>query len=263
MSLCALNLMKFFTIVASATEGNEGCQVVKEVVVSSKGEDVSNGGDEAEPMSIDDQPATLTTDESVAKVQPQDVKMDDNKPVVFSIGPTPLPTIPPTNADKQMDNGPGVRPGPVNIALMSTAFQTNADIPKEMMEPPFSAPPIHRQHAPTVGKQLSTPLLSNVIKGVIPEAANEPQHVFSQISETAPKHEYLSQMSYVDLPLDLYPTQKVSTEDEAAIQRQQQRFKRIEEQNKTKPLQFKQTYSDPYSYRSAERVQAKQRRGQG
>jgi len=211
-------------------------------------------------MSIDDK---LTDKQAPipALTQPQDREANDKRPVVFSIGPSPLP--PPagnagtlrTNADQPMDNDLCVQP------KVATVFPTNADIPREIMGPPFSAPPTpaHR-NAHTVGKQLSSPLFSNV--NVIPEGLDESQHIYSQFSEVGPpRDEYQSQISYVDLPADIYPVQhKVSMEDEAIMQRQQQRFKMIEEQNKAKTPQFKQTYSDPYSYKNTDRVQAKQRR---
>lgn len=263
-------------------EGNEGYQS-KDPMAAGKREDMKNNTKD-EPMSIDDnlsedQPATLTASgsatltaaESAAiptPIQPQNVKVDEKRPVVFSIGSTPLPAsqvgAPQTNADQQPDNNSGIKPGPINVASTSAAaFQTNADIPQEMMTPPFSAPPTAHKHIPTVGKQNSTPQLSNT-KDVIPEALNESrQHVYSQFSEAGLKDKYQSQMSFVDIPSRISPAQKVSMEDEAIMQRQQQRFKLIEEQNKTKPLQFKQTYSDPYSCKYTERVQAKQKRGQG
>ena len=223
-----------------------------------KGEDVKNTEDEkVEPMSevMDEQPATLTAAESAsvpAPSQPQNMKTDDQKGVAFSIGPSAQQiSAPHTNADKPVDKVYGAHPEEIRIPTSSTSFHTNADIPPDMMGPPFSAPPTpaHRPYAHTVDKQLSIPLFSN-----IPEARNESQHV------PGPKDELHSQISYGDLQ---YPAQKVSMDDEAIMQRQQQRFKMIEEQNKTKPLQFKQTYSDPYSYKSTERIQSKQRRAQG
>ena len=232
----------------------------KETVATGKGEDVKNTKDEnVEPMSVvatDDQPATLTaadTTESTgvpAPTQSQDMKTDDQKPLAFSIGPSVQPMgAPHTNADKPMDEDLCAHPEHINIPTSSASFHTNAEIPEDVMGPPFSAPPTpaHRQYSYTVGKQLSTPLMTNVPKL---EALNESQH--------GPKDELHTQISYGDLPVP-----KVSMDDEAIMQRQQQRFKKIEEQNKTKPLQFKQTYSDPYSYKSTERVQSKQRRAQG
>lgn len=228
---------------------------------------------EGEPMSVDDeQPAALTSTESSATPAPgQPKKMkadDDNKAVSFSIGPNQQqPTgqvgTPHTNADEP--KGSSAQPEPLKIPTSSAIFQTNADIPQEMAAgPPFSAPPTpaHRQHAQTVGKQFSHPQFSNMKE--ISEALDESQHIYSQFSETGPKDEYKSQVSIIDLPSAIDPvlTQKVSMEDEAIMQRQQQRFKMIEEQNKTKSFQFKQ-YSDPYSYKSTERVQSKQRRAQG
>lgn len=240
------------------------------MVAVGKGEDIK--GTMAEPMSMDDktkQPATLTAPESAAipiPGQPQNMKTDDNKAVMFSIGPSQQPTghvgAPHTNADEAIDKSSG-QPVPQKAASSSALFQTNADIPQEMMDPPFSAPPTpaHRHHAQIVGKQFSTPLFGSIKETT--EALNEPQHIYSQFSETNLKDEYQSQVSVVDLPSEIHPVQKVSMDDEAIMQRQQQRFKMIEEQNKTKSLQFKQTYSDPYSYKSTERVQSKQRRGQG
>lgn len=224
-------------------------------------------------MSMDDeQPATLTAAESSAPPapgQPQKMKADNNsKAVLFSIGPNQQqPTsqvgAPHTNADVPKDSG--AQPEPLKIPSQSSIFQTNADIPQEMAAgPPFSAPPTPaHKHGHTVGKQFSSPLFSNIKE--TSEALDESQHIYSQFSETGPKDEYKSQVSVIDLPSGIYPahTQKVSMEDEAIMQRQQQRFKMIEEQNKTKSLQFKQTYSDPYSYKSTERVQSKQRRAQG
>ena len=230
----------------------------KETVATGKGEDVKNTKDEnVEPMSVatEGQPAILTaadTTESTgmpAPTQSQDMKTDDQKPLVFSIGPSAQPIgAPHTNADKPVNENPCAHPEPINIPTSSASFHTNADIPQDVKGPPFSAPPTpaHRHYSyTTVGKQLSTPLMANV-----PEALNEYQH--------APKDELHSQISYGNLQVP-----KVSMDDEVIMQRQQQRFKMIEEQNKTKPLQFKQTYSDPYSYKSTERVQSKQRRAQG
>ena len=212
----------------------------------------STEDEKVEPMSLvtDEQPTTLTPADSTktnmpAPIQEQNKATDDQKEVVFSIGPGSPQRIgaPHTNADKAVDGHSGVHPEPLKIPPSSKSFQTNADIPQDVTGPPFSAPPTpaHRQHAHPVGKQLSTPQFSN-----IPET--KPVY--------GPKDELHSQISYGDLP-------KVSMDDEAIIQRQQKRFKIIEEQNKTKPLQFKQTYSDPYSYKSTERAQSKQRRAQG
>ena len=241
-------------------------------VATGKAEDAKNT--EEEPMSVgDEQPATLTPAESLAipaPGQPKKMKADDdNKAVSFSIGPSQQQQkqtsqvnvgTPHTNADEP--KGSSAQPKPLKIPTSSAIFQTNADIPQEMAAgPPFSAPPTpaHRQHAQTVGKQFSHPQFGN-----ISEALDESQHIYSQFSETGPKDEYKSHVSVIDLPSGIDPalTQKVSMEDEAIMQRQQQRFKMIEEQNKTKSLQFKQ-YSDPYSYKSTERVQSKQRRAQG
>ena len=229
----------------------------KGTVATGKGEDVKNTKDEkVEPMSVvtDEQPATLTaadTTESTSKPtpsQPQNIKTDE-KGIVFSIGPSVQQIgAPHTNADKPMDEDYCAPPESIKIPTSSASFHTNADIPQDTVGPPFSAPPTpaHRHYTYTTEKQLSTPLFGNV-----PETRNESQPIHD------PLH---SQISYGDLQ---YPVQKVSMDDEAIMQRQQQRFKMIEEQNKTKPLQFKQTYSDPYSYKSTERVQSKQRRAQG
>lgn len=221
-----------------------------------EGEDVKSTKDESvEPMSVatDDQPATLTaadTTESTstpAPTQLQDMKTNNQKSPVFSIGPSAQPIgAPHTNADEVMDESLFAHPEPINIPTSSDSFHTNADIPQDVTGPPYSAPPTQRQYSYTVGKQLSTPLMPN-----LPEAHNEPRQI-------RPRDELQSQTSYGDLQVP-----KVSMDDEAIMQRQQQRFKMIEEQNKTKPLQFKQTYSDPYSYKSTERVQSKQRRAQG
>lgn len=224
-------------------------------------------GEKPQTMSVDDkqpnQSVMLTASTSVAAapapIHSQDAKTDDSKPVVFSIGPTPLPAsctgTAHTNAGSNKDDVHVQAAKPLKITSFDM-FPTNADIPKEMMTPPFSAPPTPaRKPTPTVGKQFSTPQLGGA-KDIIPESLNTSQHAYSKFSDIDPKGEFQSQMSYVDLPSYTY--------QEDMMQRQQERYKMIEEQNKTKPLQFKQTYSDPYSFKSStDRVQARQRRGQG
>ena len=250
--MCALNLMKcLLHSIASATEGrNDGSK-----------EMVGTGDEKTEPMDVHDKQEvnTFSTPQSAATqapIQPRNVKTDDDKKVLFSIGPGG--GTPHTNADKLMHRNTSPRPEP--LASSSAVFETNADIPQDMMHPPKSAPPTSaHKHAHTVEKHFSSPEFSNAKQPDTP--LNESQHIYSQFSETGPKGDYQAQVSIVDLPSEISP--KVSMDDEAIMQRQQKRFKMIEEQNRTKLLQFKQTYSDPYSYKTTERVQSKQRRGQG
>ena len=223
----------------------------KETVATGKTEDVKSTNEEkaeAKCPETAEQPATLTACESAstpaaAPTQPQN---DDQKAVSFSIGPNAQQIgTPHTNADKALGDDSHVHPEPIKIPPSSSAsFQTNADIPQDMMGPPFSAPPTpaHRPQTHTVEKQYSTPQFSNVPK---PHKESHDVH----------KDELQSQVSYGDLQ---YPTQKVSMDDDAIMQRQQQRFKLIEEQNKTKPLQPFKHYSDPYSYKSTERTKRAQ-----
>ena len=229
----------------------------KGTVATGKTEGVKSASDEkpeAMCSGTGEQPATLTASESVstqaaAPIQPQN---NGQEAVSFSIGPNVQQMgTPHTNADKAMDGDTHVHPEPINIPPSSSgSFQTNADIPQDVTGPPFSAPPTpaHRPHthAHAVEKQYSTPQFSGVPK---------PHNESKDVHKASPKDELHTQVSYGDLQ---YPTQKVSMDDDAIMQRQQQRFKLIEEQNKTKPLQPFKHYSDPYSYKSTERTKRAQ-----
>jgi len=226
-------------------------------------------------MKTEEQPATLTATEPkadtpvtpVVPAQPQSTKPNE----VGLTSSSKTSTLH-TNADESMDQEPhhqGHPPLQHQSMSASAVLQTNADISQPLPPGgPRSAPPTPAHKHATMGKQFSSPL-SGIpsIPSKVPEmttsAVIEKPTVFSQFSEAPPKGTYQSQISYIDLPQYVNSEKKVSVEEHEIMQRQQLRFKEIEERGKSKPPQVIGTYKDPYTYKSGERMQAKQKRSQG
>ena len=90
-----------------------------------------------------------------------------------------------------------------------------------------------------------------------------PPTVFSQFSEPPQNSVYRSQISCIDLPQYMNSEKKLSVQEHEIHQRQQQRYKKIAEREKSKPPPVIETFKDPYTYKSGERAQAKQKHSQG
>ena len=225
-------------------------------------------------MNTEEQPDTLTATEpkaaaSATPVPVLPVQQQNAKPNEAS--PSKTSTLH-TNADEPKDqelHQQGHPPLQHQSMSASAVFQTNADIPQPLPPGgPRSAPPIPAHKHTTMGKQFSSPLsgipnIPSSVPEITTNDATEKPTVFSQFSETSLKDAYQSQISYVDLPQYVNSEKKVSVEEHEIMQRQQLRFKKIEEREKSKPPQALETYKDPYTYKSGERTQAKQRRSQG
>ena len=233
-------------------------------IAPTSGDDKSNDDKSSDVMSSEEQPATLTAGEAKATPAPGPPTQSQPNEVGLA-SPSKTSTLH-TNADKTMDHESHHRAHPPlqhQSMSASAVLQTNADISQPLSPGgPRSAPP--HKHA-AMGKQFSSPLpnIPNIPSSVPEEAANEKPTVFSQFSETPLKGTYQSQISYADLPQYVNSEKKVSVEEHEIMQRQQLRFKKIEEREKSKPPQALETYKDPYTYKSGERMQAKQKRSQG
>jgi len=237
-------------------------------------DDKSSDDKSIDVMNTEEQPATLTATEPkaaasatpvpVLPAQPQNAKPNE-------VSPSKTSTLH-TNADEPMDqelHHQGHPPLQHQSMSASAVLHTNADIPQPLPPGgPRSAPPIPTHKHTTMGKQFSSPLsgipnIPSSVPEIATSDATEKPTVFSQFSETSLKGAYQSQISYVDLPQYVNSEKKVSVEEHEIMQRQQLRFKEIEEREKSKPPQALETYKDPYTYKSGERMQAKQRRSQG
>ena len=222
-------------------------------------------------MATENQPATLTAAEpkAVATAAPP-TQPQNAKPREVGLA---LPSKLHTNADEPMNQELHhvLPPLQHQSSSASAGLQTNADIPQQLPPGgPRSAPPTSAQKHIVMGKQFSSPLPGGFpnIPSSVPEDAvsvvnEKPPTVFSQFSETPQNSVMQSQISYVDLPQYVNSEKKVSVEEYEIQQRQQQRYKKIAEREKSKPPPVIETFKDPYTYVSGERAQAKQKRSQG